>query len=252
MRSFKVLAAAAVALGLVGVTPAAAATGPPAHVAGSDAPTLLPSIVNVRVVRVQAALERATEYVDTAQADKALGQLSVARTQLRKAWEGAKYNVENAPPPVAGDGAVGRISGAPVGGSPYADQYFTAYAVISLQHDVASTAIGLADGANSTLLSGLSTTIFSTLNSRDSAIAYIHSKDTAPVGSAHKSDAVLSPWASAMAHAASLLDDEILQIDGTLKTNKSAGLSKVLKAAETQDIKTQRTLNKYWPPAPAG
>jgi hypothetical protein len=250
MRSFKALAAAVAAIGLVAVAPAAA--GPPAHIAGSDAPTLLPSIVNMRVVRVQAALERATEYVDTAQADKAAGQLLVARTQLRKAWEGAKYVVENAPPPVAGDGAVGRAGGAPVGASPYADQYATAYAVISLQHDVAGTAIALADGANSTLLSSLSTTIFAALNSRDAAIAYAHSKDTAPAGAARKSDPVLSPWASAMAPASSLLDDELQQIDGTLKTNKSAGLARVLNAAEAQDLKTQRTLNQFWPPAPAG
>jgi hypothetical protein len=249
MRSFKALAAAAVAIGLVAAAPAAA--GPPAHAAGSDAPTLLPSIVNVRVVRVQAALERATEYVDTAQADKAVGQLLVARTQLRKAWEGAKYVVENAPP-VAAEGAVGHTSGAPVGASPYADQYTTAYGVISLQHDVASAAFSLADGATGPLLASLSTTVFSALNSRDAAITYIHSKDTAPAGAARKSDAVLSPWASAMAPATSLLDDELMQIDGTLQSNKSSGLRKVLNAAEAQDIKTQRTLNKYWPPAPAG
>lgn len=247
MRSFKALAAAAMAFGLVAAAPAAA--GPPAHASGSDAPTLLPSIVNVRVVRVQAALERATEYVDTAQADKAIGQLSVARTQLRKAWEGAKYVVETAPP-VAAEGALGHTSGAPVGASPYADQYTTAYGVISLQHDVASAAIGLADGAKGTLLSSLSTTIFAALNARDAATGYIHSKDTAPA--ARKSDAVLSPWATAMAPAASLLEDEIQQIEGTLKTNTSAGVIKILKAAEAQDIKTQRTFNKYWPPAPAG
>ena len=247
MRSFKALAAAAVAFGLVAAAPAAA--GPPAHAAGSDAPSLLPSIVNVRVVRVQAALDRATEYVDTAQADKAIGQLAVARTQLRKAWEGAKYVVETSPPPAAA-GAVGHTSGQPVGASPYADQFYTAYAVISLQHDVAGAAIGLADGAKSTLLSSLSTTIFAALNGRDAAIAYIHSKDTAPA--ARKSDAVLSPFATVMAPASSLLDDELQQIDGTLKTNTSAGVGKVLKAAEAQDIKTQRTLNKFWPPAPAG
>lgn len=249
MQAFKLFAAAVVVSGLVTVAPAAAA--PPAHIAGSDAPTLLPSIVNVRVVRVQAALERATEYVDTAQPDKAVAQLAVARTQLRKAWDGAKYVIQTAPPPVADSGAVGRASGAPVGGSPYADQFYTGYAVTSLQHDVASAAISLADGAQGTLLSSLSTTIFSALNGRDAAIAYIHSKDTAPAP-ARKSDAVLSPWAAAMAPESSLLDDELQQIRGTLQANKSTGLGKVLKAAEAQDTKTRTNVNKFWPPAPAG
>jgi hypothetical protein len=252
MRSFKVLAAAIAALGLLAAAPASA--GVPAHVAGGDAgPPLYPSIVNIRLVRTEAALERAVEFVDTAQADKAVAQLSIARTQLRKAWTGAKYVIDTAPPPVAGDGAVGRASGGAVGGSPYADQYATALAVLNLQHDVAATAVGLTDGATTALLSSLSTTIFAALNGRDAAIAYIHSKDTpAPAGDARASGTpVVAGWVTVMPQATAGLDDEIQQIKGTLKGAVSAGAAKVLKAGELQDVKTQRTLNKFWPPAPA-
>jgi hypothetical protein len=255
MRSFRVLAAAAVALGLVGVTPAAAAPAPPAHIAGGDAgPLLYPSIVNVPLVRTEAALQRAVEFVDTAQADKAVAQLSLARIQLRKAWTGAKYVIDTAPPPVAGDSAVGRASGGAVpGASPYADQYGTALAVISLQHDVAATSIGLSDGANSALLSSLSTTIFTALNARDAAIAYIHSKDTpAPARNARVGGTpVVAGWGSVMPQATSLLADEIQQLKGIEKGPVSAGVGKVLRAAQLQDAKTQRTLNQFWPPAPA-
>ena len=187
MLSFKVLAAVAVA-GLVSAGAAAASV--PAHIAGGDAgPPLYPSIVNVRLVRTEAALQRAVEYVDTAQADKAIAQLTLARTQMRKAWTGAKYVIDTAPPPVAGSGAFGRASGNPVGASPYADQYTTAGGVLSLQHDVATTAIGLLDSASGTLQASLSSTIFAALNTRDTAIAYIHTKDVpaAPAGLARAS-----------------------------------------------------------------
>jgi hypothetical protein len=253
MRSFKVLAVAVVALSLVAVAPAAA--GVPAHIAGGDAgPLLYPSIVNVRLVRTEAALERAVEFVDTAQVDKAAAQLSVARIQLRKAWTGAKYVIDTAPPPVAADGAVGRSSGGAIpGASPYADQYATGLAVISLQHDVAATAFGLIEGANTALLASLSTTIFTALNGRDTAIAYFHSKDTpAPASTARANGTpVVAGWGSVMPQAIPLLGDELQQINGMQKGTVSLGVGRVLRAAELQDLKTQQTLNQFWPPAPA-
>jgi hypothetical protein len=248
MRSFKVLGPLALVLGLI--TAGAALAG------GDAGPPVYPSAVNVRLVRTEAALERAVEYVDTAQPDKAVAQLSIARSQMRKAWTGAKFVIDNAPPPVAGDGAVGHASGAPVGGSPYADQYATAFAVLSLQHDVVTTAAGLVDQAKSTLLSGLSTTIFAALNSRDSAIAYIKSKDVPPAGAgrvARSSDAPVDPWATAMANVPFQLDDELQQMDVVLASiSSTSGAAKVLRAAELQDTKTERTVNQYWPPLPAG
>lgn len=253
MRSFKVLAVAVMALSLVAVAPAAA--GVPAHIAGGDAgPLLYPSIVNVRLVRTEAALERAVEFVDTAQVDKAVAQLSVARVQLRKAWTGAKYVIDTAPPPVAADGAVGRSRGGAIpGASPYADQYATGLAVISLQHDVAATAFGLIEGANTALLSSLSTTIFTALNGRDTAIAYFHSKDApAPASTARVNGTpVVAGWGSVMPQAIPLLGDELQQINGIQKGTVSLGVGRVLRAAELQDLKTQQTLNQFWPPAPA-
>ena len=98
MHRFKLLGPLALVLGLITAAPAAA---------GGDAgPPLYPSVVNVRLVRTEAALQRAVEYVDTAQADKAIAQMTIARSQMRKAWTGAKYLIDHAPPPVAGSGLV--------------------------------------------------------------------------------------------------------------------------------------------------
>ncbi|MDX6408340.1 MAG: hypothetical protein QOE13_1411 [Gaiellaceae bacterium] len=248
MRSFKVLGPLALALGLITAAPAAA---------GGDAgPPLYPSIVNVRLVRTEAALDRAVEFVDTAQIDKAVAQLAIARSQMRKAWTGEKYVIDTAPPPVAAEGSVGRVAGGAVAGaSPYADQYTTALGVLGLQHDVASVAIALSDGANAALLAGLSTTIFAALNDRDTAIAYIHSKDipAAPAGIARASGgAIAGTWGTIMPQATPILDDEIQQIEGTLKAGVSTGAARVLRAADLQDIKTERNINQLWPPVPAG
>jgi len=253
MRSFKVLAAVAVA-GLVSVGAAAGAA--PAHVAGGDAgPPLYPSIVNVPMIRAEAALQRAEEYADTAQADKAIAQLTLARAQMRKAWTGAKYVIDTAPPPVAGDGAFGRASGGALpGASPYADQYTTAGGVLSLQHDVAATAMGLLDSASGTLMSSLSSTIFAALNTRDTAIAYIHTKDVpaAPAGEARASGGAIAGWATTMQAVNPQLDDEMQFVDGTIKAGVSGGAKKILNAAEAQDLRSERTINTYWPPLPPG
>jgi hypothetical protein len=258
MRSFKLVATLVVALGLVTAASAAGSGGPPAHAAGGDAgPLLYPSLVNVRLVRGEAALQRAVEYADDGQADKAVAALANARLHVRKAWTGAKYLIDHAPAaPPAGDGRVGRVSGGAVGGSPYASIYDTALAVLSLQHDAASTSFGLIDSAKGTLLSSLSTTVFAALNGRDAAIAYIHSIAPPPAagdGRVGRSSGapVAAGWGSVMPQAAPQLDDEIQQLDGTLAGTLSSGASRVLKAAELQDVKTQKTLNQFWPPAPA-
>ena len=259
MRSFKLVATLVVALGLVTVASAAGSGGgPPARIAGGDAgPLLYPSLVNVRLVRGEAALERAVEYADEGQADKAVAALANARLHVRKAWAGAKYLIDNAPAaPPASDGSVGRMSGGALpGASPYASIYDTALAVLSLQHDAASTSMGLIDSAKGTLLSSISTTVFTALNGRDAAIAYIHSKAPPPAAGdgrvGRSSGAVVAGWGTVMPKVVPQLDDEMQQIDGTLAGTVSSGASKVLKAAELQDVKSQKTLNQFWPPAPA-
>jgi hypothetical protein len=252
----KSLALLALVAGLVATS---AATAAPARVAGGDAgPLLYPSTVNVRLVQAQKAIDRALDYQGDAQPDKAAASLKNARTAMTKAWIGATYVIEHAPPPpVAGDGGVAVVSGNPVAGaaSPYASPEDTALAVLSLQHELATTALGMVDTSSGTLLTSLSTTVFAALNARDAATKYIHAIPAPPategsVDAGAAGGAIASSWANVMPNVVPQLDDELQMIDGTPKL--SAGKQRVLNAAELQITKTEKNVNAWWPPLPVG
>jgi hypothetical protein len=301
MHSLRRAVPLALAVGLIAAIPGAAQAAPAkrapvARTAGSDAgPPVFPGLVNTRMIRTQKALDRAVDYADDGQSDKAISALYQARLQVKLAWRAAKYQIENAPPPPPpGDGLTARRgrripvlghaqrtnrrhrhrrsrahkSGAPVGGgSTTADQYTTAGAVLDLQHTVAQTAIGMIDMAHGKLRDSLSRTLFTALDQRDAAVAYIHSIDTPPPPGdglaarasrapvAHTSGApVGGTWSTAMSPISGEIDDEINQIDGviSLSSTLGAGIRRILQDAEFQAVKTQRAVNQYWPPAPVG
>jgi hypothetical protein len=259
---------------------AVAVTAGPAAAGGDAGPPLYPSVVNVQLVRAQALLEKATAYEDEGDIAKAVAALAATRSHMRKAWIGAKYVIDNAPPPVAGDGgfrvtrakvtvkpkAVAKAKakahasgGAIPGASPFADQYTTAVGVLTLQHEVATTAIGMLDNASGPLLDSVSKSLFAALNARDQAIAYIHSIEPPPVASdggvsAHSSGApVAGGWATVMPSVAPFIDDELQQVDGVRASlNLSPGRKRILDDVELQDTKTQRTITQYWPPVVGG
>lgn len=137
--------------------------------------------------------------------------------------------------------------------------------MLGFQHDVATTALGLIDGAKGSLLGAVNTTIFAALNRRDQAIAYIH--EVAPpappveAGSlrsqrqdaVHKSGApVTTTFDTIMPGLIPQLDDELQQIEAqqdggaVVPTGK-----KILNDAELQLTRTERTVNQFWPPLPA-
>src|SRR3954467_6797042 len=104
MLSLRALAAPAAAAGLLAALPSGALAAPShhaqAHAAGGDATALIyPSIVQTRLVRAQGALDRAAKYADQGVPDKAIVALTAARNNLTKAWKGAKYVIDTAPPP---------------------------------------------------------------------------------------------------------------------------------------------------------
>ena len=254
MVALKILAPFALVVGLVAAASASGAS--PAHVAGGDVagPATYPSIVNIRLVRTELALKRAIDYNDDAQPDKALAALKVARANMTGAWNGAKYVIEHAPPPVVGADDFDLV---PVGGT-IAGPEDTAFAVLTLQHAVAATAIGLLGTANGTLLAGLNTTLFSAMNARDAAVAYIHAIPVPPPvadsAGAHASGAPVaaSTWDTVMPGVVPLLDDEVQEIDATLAgTSASVTARHILGTAEIQAIKTERNVNLWWPPVPA-
>ncbi|MCW2986150.1 MAG: hypothetical protein JWR63_3720, partial [Conexibacter sp.] len=251
---------------------------------GAGAPVTYPSLVNERLVRVQAALDRATVEADQHQPDVAAATLMSARTNLRKAWTSAQYIITNAPPPVVATDAAfhpqsfthsGRLkirkvqasahlkahkSGGAVAGG-VASIYDTAFAVLSLQHRMATLSTGLIDTAHSTLLASLSTSLFAALNGRDQAIAYIHSIDVAPPPAtdarvkarAAGTPVATSGWATVMPNLVPLLDDEIQQVNGTIAAGAlRAGTRHVLLDALAQDTASEASVNQFWPPLPPG
>jgi hypothetical protein len=244
----------AFAIGLVAASPAAAGSDPGAAV--------YPGLVNSRMVRTQKALDRAIDFAEEGQTEKAVASLYTARLQVKLAWRAAKYVIENAPAPPAGDRVQRRARRRAKRASrlrasqsaAVADQYTTAGGVLTLQHTVAQTAIGMIDSAHGTLRDSLSRTIFTALDQRDAAVAYIHSIDVPPPPGDGKARASGAPvggaWGTVMPDAGTDIDDEINQIRGAmaLSATLGTGVRHVLKDAELQDLETQSAINKYWPP----
>jgi hypothetical protein len=262
------------AIGLIATSTASAksATGDhhKVHASGGGGGTLTyPSIVNRRLVRGEKTLERAGDYVDRNQPDKAITSLLNARRNMYAAWRGAKYVIDHAPPPVVGTDSLraarkGAVHTSGGGGAAAASPPETAFAVLSFQHDVATTAFGLIDGAKGTLLAAVNTTIFAALNRRDQAIAYIHQvAPPAPVESGslraqrkdavHKSGApVAATFDTVMPGLVPQFEDEIQDIEGQLDGGAVVTTGKkILNDAEAQINKTERTVNQFWPPLPA-
>jgi hypothetical protein len=283
MPSLRALGRLAVAAGLLAVAlpaPALAADGHVrAHAAGGEETVLVyPSLVNARLVRAQAALERAAKHSDEAQPAQAIIDLTAARENLSKAWSGAKYVIQHAPPPPAEEASAaihrgafmksGRLriykpvhhrkglrlvhkAEAGVGPTP-ATIYDTAFAVLSLEHYSATTTVGLIDGSFATNLLAVRSTLARSLNERDAAIAFIHSLPVTTPGEEEEEEGEEEVgWATTMPNAIPQLEDEIQQAEGTLaEPNLTGAQTSILKGAEYRDLKTDRTLNVFWPPKP--
>ncbi|HEU4865607.1 MAG TPA: hypothetical protein VFT76_05100 [Actinomycetota bacterium] len=255
MPSFRFLALAAVAAALVVVAPAIGDSGaargsavPPAEVAGGDVAAALPSIVNTRLVRAQAALGRATTDYDTNQPASAVNDMGAALDNLTKGWNAAKWVVQTTPPPPTDDAFPDGTGGA---GVAYADPSTTAVAVLSADHDLVSTAVGMMETSNDALLKSLTSSITTIQTQRLNAIKWIHSIEPPPPtdDAVGPDDEGASTFATLMPGYIGVLDDEIQQIKGRLALYKFSPAAKAalnnarLKALDTKDL-----VNQYWPP----
>jgi hypothetical protein len=243
MRVPRTLALLAVALGLIVAAPAAGgpphSTGPSAHAAGSGAAPIIPSLVNTRIVRAQAALRRAAAYADSNQPAKVVAALNTSRAQARFAWNAAAYVIKTSPPSVVGDALPDGTEGA--GG--YAGREDTAFAALSLQHDVVEATVGLLTqkGAKSKALrTSWINAISSSQAVRNSAVAFIH-KRTKP-----------GTFPSVMRNLIPLANDELKELNGRMKmTGFTKPLRTSLLRSRTRALKTRTLVNRYWPPVPA-
>jgi hypothetical protein len=261
---------AAIVAASAGASGQKASSPPVAHASGGDVTVvLLPSIVNTRLVRAQKLLDSAAQYQDMGDDANAVKALAAARSNLTKTWTGAKFYIQNAPPPVAAEAGIkvtGKAKagahasgGAIAGASPYADMYATTAAVLALDHTVTTTALGLLDTASATVLPALNSTVFAALNSRDAAVAYIHSLPVPPAaaagsqGTAHASGTpIVAGWSTTMQPILFDTEDELMQVDGLRAgASVSATRTRLLDLVEAQVSRTERNINRYWPPLPA-
>jgi hypothetical protein len=148
----------------------------------------------------------------------------------------------------------------PPAGAAIASPFDTAYAVFSLQHYAATTTVGLIDDTSGTTLAAVRSTLARSVNDRDAAIAYIHSIPVPPPAAAklaaraHSAGTPVATadWTTVMPNVTPQLDDEIQQVEGTLNEPGLTGAqTSILQGADYRDIRTERTLNLFWPPLPA-
>jgi hypothetical protein len=255
MRSLRVIAPLALGAAVLGlaVAPRVSTSSPPAeaavadqvpvaHAAGGDVALPFPSIVNVRLTRAEAALERATASVDQGQGAQAIVDLTAVRSNMVQAWVGAVYVIKTTPPPA--EGAVSAVA-APED---------TGFAVINLEHDVITTSVGLLSTTDASVVPELGKTISLAMKYRNKAVSYIHSIAPPPVagdGRVH-ADASGAPvggsWDLVMPGAVPQLEDEMQQ---AAAMHPSAAVTPTfLPALKTQEAHTRSTINTYWPPVP--
>jgi hypothetical protein len=255
----------ALAAGLVAVAPAAAGAkaAPEAHASGSPTVEIIyPSIVQVRVNRAERALERATKRIENGDVAKAALSLKVVRRQTAAAWRGAKYVIRTAPPPVPPEDLRprARASDDPTGPT-YASPAESAFAVLTLQHDVATSVVQLIDGSHGTGLQALSRTLYLILDRRDRAIQDIRTlappppppedlaRKSARARASQDEDAPVG-FETVMPNTIAQFDDETQAIEATKSdaTDLTAGGRRLLSAAGVQIAATKTVVNSVWPP----
>jgi hypothetical protein len=135
----------------------------------------------------------------------------------------------------------------------------TAFAVLGLQHDVVTTALGLIDGADATLAPTITEAISAAMTARDDAITYIHSivPPTPPPpeagaggAEAHAGGAPVggSTWDAVMPGVVPLLDDEIQHATAAFKALPTSPVD--LRLVIYRAAFTKNTVNEFWPPVP--
>jgi len=147
MLSFRKIALVAIGAALVVVAPAvgksvtgSASADPTARITGGDAPPPIPSIVNTRLVRAEAALGRATADYDENQPAQAVVPIGAALSNTAKSWGAEKYIIKTTPPTPVGD-AVGDGTGGAA--TAYAGPEDTGVAILNAQHDVITTSVNV-------------------------------------------------------------------------------------------------------------
>jgi hypothetical protein len=223
---------------------------PVAQAVGGDVTAVVyPGLLNVRLVRAEAAIERLITAVDTG-SPTAPAELNAAAYNTSRAWKTAAYIIRTTPAPPATEGALTYTAS----GVPNATPEQGGIAALNLQHDLISNIIGLLGSADPTLRPAMTTTIAQVIRARNAEIAYIHSI-APPVATegrvhAHASGApVAVGWDTLMPDVATMVSDEITQLRGTTPVDAPTAL--MFANWQGRNLATVATLNRFWPPVPA-
>ena len=275
MHRGRALMPLAVAASLAVASPAIAAKpSPVAKASGGDAPPVIPSLIQTRITRTENALERLNRYVDNQNSAKVVSVSKVIRRQTAAAWRGAKYYLRTAPPPPTDDAANAAKKRSLKGDAVLpviADQFTTAVAVFGTVHDVVANAVELTDGAHGNTLTGLSGTLFWSLDKRDKMVKDAESFEppappaedraarslkaatSAKGDRSFKDEPEGGTFAPLMPEVTQGLDDELQHISGLQSdaTDLSVNGNSILKQAKSQIVLTELEINTFWPPVPA-
>jgi hypothetical protein len=269
----------ALAASLALAVPLAAAeaqpSGPVAHSAGGDAPPLNPAIVGVPITRTAAALDNAADAIDRGQGATAAGPLRASRRNLIRSYRGARFLINNAPPPAAEEATVSarrfvklarrhiraaraengrgwiraQASGDPTG-PVLADVPTAVFNVLTSQYDAATTAIGLLADTTGNLLNRVRTTVNTAVILRNRIVRLVAAAAPPAPEEARAAQDEPTTFDMVMPGLAVLLGDEIQQIQVTQQDDSvpagARGLLGDVLAAD-QQILTQ--VNTLWPPA---
>jgi hypothetical protein len=268
---------AAVALA---VSAAGAQASPVANAAGGDAPPLNPSVVNVPILRTDAALQNAADAIDAGNGAQAVGPLRASRRNLIRSYRGAKVLIANMPPPDAEEARVGsrtfirlarrfirasrrgHASGwiraqasDDVVGPVFADTPTAVFNVFTSQYQAATTAAGLAADTKGTLLNRVKTTLNTAIVLRNRLVKIVvaaapPAPEEARVRAHASQEEGVTTFDMVMPGLAVLLGDELQQLqalrsDTTLPAASRSALTDAI-AADNQIL---TRVNTYWPPA---
>src|SRR3954452_7437938 len=275
---------ASAALAVPGAHAAGNPTGPVAHAAGSGAPPLNPAVVGNAIIRTDAALGSAADFIDLGDGASAAKPLTAARRYLIRSYTGAKYLIAHPPPAPADAGSANparfvaqarrlvrrsrqvrkadrwvRAHASEEGPAPpaIADNPTAVFNVLTSQYSAAIAAVAMYPDTTGTLQQKVKLVLNTSIILRNRLVKVGGAAEPpAPAEEgrvhAHASGNAVAgvTYAPVMPGLIVLLDDEI-QAMTAAKSSLPAAAQSDFDAAIAADQKIEALVNTDWPPAPA-
>jgi hypothetical protein len=253
---------------------------PSAASAGGDAPPLNPSVVNVPILRTQAALDNAAGAIDGGQGATAAGPLRASRRYLIRSYKGAKYLIANQPAPPAEDATASsrryvklarrfirasrrgsssawiKARSSQFAGPVFADAATAVFSVFTSQYSAATASVGMLPDVQGNLLNRVKTTMNTAIVLRNRLVKIIAAaappappEDAKVRAHASQEEGEVTTFDLVMPSVSVLLADEIQQMQATAQDTSVPAASRAVLSnavAADQQIKTQ--VDTLWPP----